>query len=250
MSCVQFHQSSIDEYGYLRKGYKSALANQLGVEKVDASNPDVVLVDMQQMLYNIIWPLGGDATMLFENIKRRLSYYPAGTEKLKVFDRYEDLSAKDQERMRRGGEGSIDFNLTINSPLPKRDTILKNKHNKLELSRVLSTMDMDAEMSVDSRYSGGFKHDEADVTMIAYLLQAAESGKAVIRIFCNGTDVFVLLVYWVYKMQLNAEVQMDRWNEVVLDINATCLQLETKCLQLLAMHAISGCDSILPVQQG
>ncbi|KAK3877225.1 hypothetical protein Pcinc_018025 [Petrolisthes cinctipes] len=94
---------------------------------------------MQQMLYHIIWPLGGDATMLFENFKRRLSCYPAGTEKIMVFDRYEDLSAKDHERMRRGGEGSINFNLTINSPLPKRDTILKNKHNKLELSRVLST---------------------------------------------------------------------------------------------------------------
>ena len=89
--------------------------NQLGVEKKDASNPDVVTVDMQQMLYHIIWPLGGDATILFENIKRRLSCYPAGTEKIMVFDRYEDLSAKDHERMQRGGEGSIDFNLTINS---------------------------------------------------------------------------------------------------------------------------------------
>ncbi|KAK3877224.1 hypothetical protein Pcinc_018024 [Petrolisthes cinctipes] len=37
---------------------------------------------------------------------------------------------------------------------------------------------------------------------------------------------------------------MERWNGVVLDINATCLQLGTKCLQLLAMHAISGCDTV------
>ena len=94
-----------------------------------------------------------------------------------------------------GGEGSTDYNLTINSPLPSRDAILKNKHNRLELSRILSTLDMDADMSIDSRYNGCLEHDEADVTMIAYLLQAAESVKSVIRILTDDTDVFVLLVY-------------------------------------------------------
>ena len=76
--------------------------------------------------------------MLFENAKQRLSNhhgYPPGTEKIlvlntRIFDRYGDISAKDHERVRRGGEGSTDYNLTINSPLPSRDAILKNKHNK------------------------------------------------------------------------------------------------------------------------
>ena len=49
--------------------------------------------------------------------------------------------------------------------------------------------------------------------MIAYLLQAAESGKSVIRILTDDTDVLVLLVYWVWKMQLHSAVQMERWNE-------------------------------------
>ena len=40
--------------------------------------------------------------------------------------------------MRRACEGSTDYNLTANSPLRNRDAILKNKHNKRELSRVLS----------------------------------------------------------------------------------------------------------------
>ena len=136
--------------------------------------------------------------------------------RLLVFDRYADISAKDHERVRRGGEGSTDYNLTVNSPLPSGDAILKNTHNKLELSRILSTLDMDADMSIDSRYNGGFEHDEADVTMIAYLLQAAESGKLVIRILTDDTDVFVLLVYWVWQIQLNSAVQMERWNGVVI----------------------------------
>ena len=59
--------------------------------------------------------------------------------------------------------------------------------------------------------------------MIAYLLQAAESGNSVIRILTDDAGVFVLLVYWVWKMQLHSAVQVARWNGVVIDINATCL---------------------------
>ena len=129
-------QSLIDEYGCLRKCNKSVLCNRLGVVQVDPSTPDVVIYDILQMLYHIVSPHGGDALVLFENTKQRMSSqhgYPAGTEKILVFDRYDDISAKDHERVRRGGEGSTDYNLTINSPLPSRDAIIKNKHNKLEL---------------------------------------------------------------------------------------------------------------------
>ncbi len=163
--------SIIDEYGCLRKGNKSALVNRLGVQKVDSPFPDIVIVDAQQLLYHIIWPHGGDASVLVESIKGRLSCYPAGTEKILVFDKYDDLSAKDHERMRRAGEGSTDYNLTTSSPLPHRDAVLKNKHNKQELSRVLSTFNLGADVSTETRDYGGFAHDEADVTMMTYLLQ-------------------------------------------------------------------------------
>ena len=36
---------------------------------------------------------------------------------------------------------------------------------------------------------------------------------------------------------------MERWDGIVLDINATCADLGPQCLQLLGMHAISGCDT-------
>ena len=135
-----------------------------------------------------------------------------------MFDRYDDTSSEDHEKIRRCGEGSTEYNLTINSPLPNRDAILKNKHNKLKLSRILSTLDMDADISIESRYNGGFEHDEADVTMIAYLLQAAKCGTSVIRILTDDTDIFVLLVYWVWKMHLHSAVQMERWKGVVIYI--------------------------------
>ena len=64
--------------------------------------------------------------MLFKNTKQRLSSYHGyspGTENIMVFDRYDDVSAKDHERIRRGGEGSTSYNLTVNSSLPNRDAI-------------------------------------------------------------------------------------------------------------------------------
>ena len=36
---------------------------------------------------------------------------------------------------------------------------------------------------------------------------------------------------------------MERWNGIVLDINETCTELGPKSLQLLGMHALSGCDT-------
>ena len=61
----------------------------------------------------------------------------------------------------------------------------------------------------------------------------------------DDTDVFVLLVYWVYRadLELLCKVQMERWDRTVLNINATCEDLGPKCLQLLGMHALSGCDT-------
>ena len=44
-------------------------------------------------------------------------------------------------------------------------------------------------------------------------------------ILTDDIDVFVLLVYWVWKMQHHSAVQMEHWNGVVIDINATCLLL-------------------------
>ena len=39
-------------------------------------------------------------------------------------------------------------------------------------------------------------------------------------------------------------MQMERWNGVVLNINATCIEMGPKCLQLLGMYALSGCDTV------
>ena len=103
-----------------------------------------------------------------------------------------------------------------------------------ELSRVLSTFNLGPDIIMDSQDDGGFANEETGATMVSYMLQAAECGKDIIRILSDDTDVFVLLVYWVWK---SCSVQMERWNRVFLNTNASCTELGHKCLQLLGMHA-------------
>ena len=129
------------------------------------------------------------------------------------------------------------------SSLPKRDAIMKSKNNKRKLASVLSTFIVGDMTTTESRDDSAFDHDEADITMILYVIEAAKCGKDVIRVLSDDSDVFVLLVYWVYREEMTSKVQMERWDGTVLDINATCADLGPQCLQLLGMHAISVCGT-------
>ena len=107
--------------------------------------------------------------MLAESLKARLTLCPA-TEKILVFDQYADESANDHERRRRAGVGSTTFNLAMSSPLPSREAVMKNKHNKRGLSCLLCTFSLGCGVTVDSIDDGVFGHDEADITIISYKL--------------------------------------------------------------------------------
>ena len=73
--------------------------------------------------------------------------------------------------MQRACEGSTDYSLIINGPLPNRDAIRKNKQYKRELSRGLSLFNLGLSVTMDRRDDGAFVHDEAEVTLIAYKLK-------------------------------------------------------------------------------
>ena len=123
------------------------------------------------------------------------------------------------------------------------EAIMRNKHNKLQLSKVLSTYNFGERVTVESQSDGVFSHEEADITMIPYLLMATEYDTPVIRILSDDTDVFVLLLYWVYRQKFQATVQMQQWDGAVWDINATCAELGPKCLQIMGMHYLTGSDT-------
>ena len=231
----------IDEYGCLRTGTKSTLVSKLKVDDLQPYAPNIVIVDGQQLLYHIVWPCAGSASDLANSMKDRLGQYQP-TEVLVIFDRYDDKSAKDHEQIRRADE--VNYNITISSKLPCRDAIMKSKANKKALVRVLSTFNLGNNVTMVGREESMYSHDEADITIIRYLLEAVRNGMNIVRVISNDTDVFVLLIYWVWRLHLTACVQLDRWCGAILNTNESSSVLGAKSPQLFSMHALSGCDTV------
>ena len=121
--------SLMDEYGCHQSGNKGVLDHKLGVKHHKPPSPDVLIVDAQQVLCHVVWFCGGSVRVLAESLKARLASC-AATEKILVFDRYTEISAKDHESQRRAGVGSTTFNLDLNSPLPSHEAMMKNKSKK------------------------------------------------------------------------------------------------------------------------
>ena len=65
-------------------------------------------------------------------------------------------------------------------------------------------------ITMETRNDGAFGHDEADITMVSCVIQAANYRKYIIRMVSDDTDVFVLLVYWVHRAALQCKVHMER----------------------------------------
>ena len=176
-----------------------------------------------------------------ETIKNFISSNYQSIPVVLVFDKHKPGSAKEHERMRRGENSTDDYDLTLLGSLPKRDAVLKNTHNKSGLTRVLKAFSYGEYVDTDDE---AYTHDEADITIISHMLAAVNLGKKVIRIMSDDTDVFILLVYWVFKKKVEAKVQLEKWDGTVLNINETCKKLGILCLLLLAIHALTGCDTV------
>ena len=235
----------IDEYGCLRKGDKAVLVKSISVSIITPSVPDVVLVDGGQLLYHVVWPVSGTTGDLAASFGIRLAHYPPVSKKIVLFDRYdqEAPSAKDHERTRRGRAKEV--RLTPNTPLPCREAILHNSKNKNLLNSILCSYPLPHNIQLVNKLECAVTHDEADITLCSYILKAVAEGTQTIRILSDDTDVFVLLVSWTSRMRVAAKIQMEKWNEDVLDINETVRRLgPSKCSQLLGIHSLSGCDTV------
>ena len=99
--------------------------------------------------------------------------------------------------------------------------VVENKNNKRNLTHVLSTFNAGETFTAETHHDRPFSHDQADITMIAYATEVANSSKSVIRVLSNVADVFVLLIYWVHRVEMECKMQMEQCDEPVLDTKAT-----------------------------
>ena len=163
---------------------------------------------------------------------------------LDIFDRYDDRSAKDHERIQCAGDGAVNYNITTSSKLPCRDAIMKGKANKKALVRVLSIFNLVNNVTMVGREESMYSHDETYITIISYLLEAVKNGKNIVRVISDDTGVFLLLIFYVWRWQMTARVQLNRCCGAILNVNESSLLIGAKSLQLLGMHALSGFDTV------
>ena len=71
-----------------------------------------------QHFYCIIWPHVGCPSELIASNEEHLSNNPEASKKFVVFDKYQDISAKDHDRMRQASGAVLDYGLSIASHLP------------------------------------------------------------------------------------------------------------------------------------
>ena len=163
-----------------------------------------------------------------------------------IFDNYgTETAAKYHERQRRGGAEIKEYNLTTNTLPLSREAVIRTTNNKKQLFNILSHFDFPAEkIDFVKPNQNVVQHEEADKTIISYMLQAAKAEAPVIRILSDDTDVFVLLVYWVWKSPVKAKVEMEKWDKTFLDVNTAVEKLGGKRGMLLGLHAMSGCDTV------
>ena len=81
---------------------------------------------------------------------------------------------------------------------------------------MLSTFSLGENATTETRDDdGAFSHVEADITMVSYVIEAANYGKDVIGVVSDDTDVFVFLVYWIHRAALQAKPRKFPDNKVL-----------------------------------
>ena len=75
-----------------------------------------------------------------------------------------------------------------------------------------------------------YSHDEADITIISHLIEAVKNGKNIVRVISDDIDVFVLLIFCVWRLQMTARVQLGRGYGAILNINEGSSLLGAKSL--------------------
>ncbi len=63
-----------------------------------------------------------------------------------------------------------------------------------------------------------------------------------VQVFADDTDIFVLLLFFVWFYKPTTQISMKQYSGKVIDITASVLKHGNKCADVLAVHALSGCD--------
>ena len=255
---------------------KSALKNALMTEVSTTEvtiNLSTSVIDGSAVLYCIRWPTVGtvmDYVVDFRKyIERKLVYRDIYL----VFDRYKDYSTKSATRAGRGAsqEKARLHNLSTTMQMPKQKTILAVPENKKQLiaiivedlttnlhfpdncspeRKLVVTGQNDTPVEITrvcniQRQDLRTSHEEADNIIVQQVIYVAKATRNNISVISDDTDVFLLLMYHYAREELSVDVIMESvvQGRATIDIKSTVNAHKSIIPDILAAHALSGCDT-------
>ena len=113
--------------------------------------------------------------------------------------------------------------------------LLKCENNKHMLPNVLQIFSFSQDRGLIEDGAFGPQAEEADIIMVSYAFEDALSSKNIIKVLSDDIGVLALPVYLCHDKVLQCKLQLESWDSTGLDINAACVELSTKGLQLPGM---------------
>ena len=111
-----------------------------------------------------------------------------------IFDSYRPDSMKSHGRERRAGGAKLQkYSLNPETVLPNKDIVMKSDQNKTEVIKIICKYEHTyRNLHMIGIEQSKFSHEEADVTIIGYLLKYRQ-GRKHIQVTADYMDIFVLL---------------------------------------------------------
>ena len=229
--------------------------------------PDVFVLDGCALLWTVHWPEKGTVKDFAEAFYKKVWTFLTQADVYLVFDRYFDFSIKDCTRQERLGKVSKKHAFLLSTILPSQSTVLTSTHNKVQLIEivgkylvnnvrnnsnrlVITSRDFiptEIHMGENEKREDLYtSHEEADVIIPQQTMFAVDCGAKCVRVICDDTDVFIILVHFTSLFKPCAKIQMEgtKAERAIIDISKTAEKHKDIASSLLAVHSLSGCDTV------
>lgn len=259
-----------DDHGDMRvTSSKATLKNALKIEVAQRTQPraiDAIVLDGCAILWVIQWPASGSVVQDYlDNVRKYLHKRLKQADVFLIFDRYVPSSTKDVTRSSRENKSSRVYSLTNNTRLPVQSVVLAVAKNKAQLiDLIVDDLKLHADEFQSKRLVITGKdavpvelnhgqlsqrpdmlttHEEADTIIIQQVSQIRDG---TVLVVADDTDVFLLLLFFCNTGDISSTVLMASPVEgrSFLDIKASAQKYSQIIPDLLAAHALTGCDTV------
>ena len=261
--------SLFSDDGQMRQATKSNLKRHLQVESNSSQSiqsVDAILLDGCAVLWVVPWPQGTATVQDYiDRFRDHINGFLEKADVYLVFDRYIESSTKQHIRQTRGKAASRRYSLRANSLLPAKNIILTVATNKAQLIKLI-IQDFEKELNesrpntlvitgehpvpieirngkINKRIDMTTTQEEADTIIIQQLARLSVETALVIA---DDTDIFLLLVHFMFNNAIKSKVFMSSPSKgkAIIDIEATVDRNRNVIRNLLAAHALTGCDTV------